>query len=314
MHILINNKELDFELENEKSVWEIYNEVQKWVSSDGKVITAINIDDNMLGINEDLLKKHSLENVDKIIFEVSELDVLIKDSLQESIAYLDRLKIGLAQLPLEEFSHVNEGLKWLVEVITRSKQIMPLNFQNIKDFDERIKILGKIGAIKNPVPEDIGLLDNEINFWKESISTVINNYENSVSGGDYIKKIKALAEKVSVINQSIEDLIIQLQTGNDAQAMDNLKHVGDFLNNVVILLKDIALDFKLNFSDIYIEEAPVQDIIEQLTKLLNEIASVMEEEDIVILCDLLSYRLIPHMEKIKQILDHVESVVADKPH
>ena len=116
---------------------------------------------------------------------------------------------------------------------------------------------------------------------------------------DYMKKI---AQELLSTAEAFEQIPVFMQTGKDGDALSLLEIFSQKLNNLYrsLLLYDIT---ELP-ADIQIEEKPLTEYQKEITALLQDIVTSIEEKDIIQVGDLAEYELAP---LVKTLVNGVSS-------
>lgn len=116
---------------------------------------------------------------------------------------------------------------------------------------------------------------------------------------DYMKKI---SQELLSTAEAFEQIPVFMQTGKDGDALSLLEIFSQKLNNLYrsLLLYDIT---ELP-ADIQIEEKPLTEYQKEITALLQDIVTSIEEKDIIQVGDLAEYELAP---LVKTLVNGVSS-------
>ena len=116
--------------------------------------------------------------------------------------------------------------------------------------------------------------------------------------------MKSLTQELSDYAKDFEQIPVYMQTGNDVQALKLLGVFSEKLNELyrALLLSDVT---ELPI-DIQIEGKSVHEYQKEITALLRDIVSSIEEKDIIQVGDLAEYELAP---LVKTLINGVSSLL-----
>ena len=124
----------------------------------------------------------------------------------------------------------------------------------------------------------------------------------TLSGAEIRAYMKKIAQELLSIAESFEQIAVLMQTGKDREALSILGAFSYKLNDLYrsLLLYDIT---ELP-EDIQIEEKPLTEYQKEITELLQDILTSIEEHDIIQVGDLAEYELAP---LVKTLVNGVSS-------
>ena len=136
------------------------------------------------------------------------------------------------------------------------------------------------------------LTSHEVDLlFKQPVDTDITIDLSTFSGTEIRNYMKALMQDLSKYADDFEQIPVYMQTGKDVQVLNLLGTFSEKLNelNRSLLLSDIT---ELPI-DMQIEEKSIHEYQKEITALLQNIVSSIEEKDIIQVGDLAEYELAP---------------------
>jgi len=127
---------------------------------------------------------------------------------------------------------------------------------------------------------------------------------STLSGANIRSYIRELSQELLRSAEELEQIPVYMQTGKDVQAFTLLEHLSQRLNELyrAFLLSDLTgLPV-----DPQIEEKPFHDYQKEITGLLRDIVTGIEEKDIIQVGDLAEYELSP---LVKALINGVSSLL-----
>lgn len=141
-------------------------------------------------------------------------------------------------------------------------------------------------------------------LFKQSVDTDIAIELATFSGAEIRNYMKDLMQGLSQYADDLERIPVYMQTGKDVQVLNLLGTFSEQLNELYrsLLLSDIT---ELPV-DIQIEGKSIHEHQKEITTLLHDIVSSIEEKDIIQVGDLAEYELAP---LVKTLINGVSSIL-----
>ena len=189
----------------------------------------------------------------------------------------------------EELSYTLENEKTLGEVLGSIEEACCREHETIV----QVAVDGKV------------LTSHEVDLlFKQPVDTDITIDLSTFSGTEIRNYMKALMQDLSKYADDFEHIPVYMQTGKDVQVLNLLGTFSEKLNelNRSLLLSDIT---ELPI-DMQIEEKSIHEYQKEITALLQNIVSSIEEKDIIQVGDLAEYELAP---LVKTLINGVSSIL-----
>ena len=141
-------------------------------------------------------------------------------------------------------------------------------------------------------------------LFKQPVDTDMTVELSTFSGAEIRNYMKSLTPERSDYAKDFEQIPVYMQTGKDVQALKLLGVFSEKLNELyrALLLSDVT---ELPI-DIQIEGKSVHEYQKEITALLRDIVSSIEEKDIIQVGDLAEYELAP---LVKTLINGVSSLL-----
>lgn len=141
-------------------------------------------------------------------------------------------------------------------------------------------------------------------LFKQPVDTDITIELSTFSGADIRNYMKGLTQELSKYADDFEQIPVYMQTGKDVQVLNLLEVFSEKLNELYrsLLLSDIT-ELPIH---IQIEEKSIHEYQKDITALLHDIVSSIEEKDIIQVGDLAEYELAP---LVKTLINGVSSIL-----
>ena len=322
MQVSINGHEIDFALEAEKNASDVISSINAWANERGLILCNVSAD----GVNIDIDSTLSIDTINKIEFNIQSRADLVIDTLNEVGAYCDKILRFIANDKIKTTSSddLSGGLDWLVDVFSHVFLLLQtdcdkINYlgkpishylKNLKEIAVSTREKGNVEFVtKTDLFNDIKKISKIIltcDNMRDLISKSIDSPDTLISA---IESIKADAPtQISLL----EEISALYQSGKDADASEKLQQFVDFIYGYIRLSYQIKPIFNLNLDDIIVSSESMQSINDNINTLLNEVATVLENNDIISLSDLLEYELMPQIEKIPLVIEELSAFLAKK--
>ena len=189
----------------------------------------------------------------------------------------------------EELSYTLENEKTLGEVLGSIEEACCREHETIV----QISVDGK-----ELTSQELDLL------FTQPVDTDITIELSTFSGAEIRNYMKGLMKELSGYAEEFEQIPVYMQTGKDVQVLNLLGTFSEKLNELYrpLLLSDVT---ELPI-DIQIEEKSIHEYQKDITALLHDIVSSIEEKDIIQVGDLAEYELAP---LVKTLINGVSSIL-----
>ncbi|MBU1077584.1 MAG: hypothetical protein KKH98_09845 [Spirochaetes bacterium] len=323
MEIFINEDKLNFQLENEKNLKEIIENVNDWLFKNMKVVDDIVIDGKVFTGEIQNLMEYTIKNVKKLDLTVVDINQLVNNSLSETKSYLTEISKYLnskEDFTSEDIERLISGVSWTINILMRVNKIYnyekvftskQFNFNTeIKELErskekiEQLQSAKKTDKITEILKND---LVTQLSKWVENINILLENNKNSVNSLDSVREkvsdqVFKIINKIPDMQKLIEMTVMDMQTGHEKEAMTNIQIIMGTLESIFALLQLIKSTFSLDYNQIKYNKDSIESFNKNITELLKEIVQAIEIKDTVLISDLLNYELGPKLEQYGEIL------------
>ena len=141
-------------------------------------------------------------------------------------------------------------------------------------------------------------------LFQQSVDTDITIELSTFSGAEIRNYMKNLIQELAKYAEDFEQIPVYMQTGKDVQVLNLL---GTFSEKLKELYRSLLLSDVTELPiDIQIEDKSVHEYQKEITALLQDIVSSIEEKDIIQVGDLAEYELAP---LVKTLINGVSSIL-----
>ena len=153
MEIQINDYNVDFEFEEEKTISEVIDSISEWTQQRDLVFTEARINDENYSI--DNMPNIPLQDVNVLnCYVKSKADIIIS-SLNEGIDYCKKIhqfidnSIQENNIDNSEIKNIVSGIEWLIEVLNKVSQLLNIDYNTVLYKDNPVQeYIGKAIAFK----------------------------------------------------------------------------------------------------------------------------------------------------------------------
>jgi ribosome-associated toxin RatA of RatAB toxin-antitoxin module len=265
MIIKINDKPLDFSLDNESTLGDVFNSLEQWLSNSGHRLSEIFIDGQAVsaGMLEEVFKKEvkSINNLDIHTNAIAELAAASLQSLLIDIDEYEKLKF-------------DEKAKF---------------FDNWKERAQAVFIMEEMPDLYSYFKSTF--LNGEV--AAATLRSVTEEIQREVN-----EPLKELVKIEPVLNEICAKLInlpLDIQTGKDLIAAQSLQLF------TAITEKLIRLFYQLSTQGYLVQIEEAKKIAEDFGKfrdILSQLLESYEKHDIIIVGDLAEYEAAPKLKEL----------------
>jgi hypothetical protein len=293
VRLTINDEEVSYSLENERTLGEVVNGIRTWLAAAGFVITDLRADDR------DLLQSKDVSWGGARVDAISSLVVTATHTGDMKIAHwrtVDRwlamLEEELMRAPLETppntgspdpLEELLEGLPQTLEGIAANPFLPPAS-------DAGKRFAATFAGLAAPSVRSWGTEER-----REAVG-LIQRLRSLVQAriDDAAHPLQSLSRCAGLLRgcmAELKEVSLLLQTGRDKPAMEIVIRFTDIVQSLMDVLPFLAPDP---------ERAR---LLSELTPVLRELVAAFGSRDSVLIGDLLEYEVAPRMEKIAPLLD-----------
>jgi hypothetical protein len=265
MIIKINDKTLDFSLDNEKTLGEVFTSLEQWLSNSGHRLSEFSIDGQAVsaGMVEEVFKKEvkSIKELNISTNAVAELAAASLQTLLRDIDEYENLKF-------------DEKAKF---------------FDNWKNSAEALFIMQEMPDLYSYFKNTF--LNGEIPV--QTLRSVTEEIQREVN-----EPVKELVKIEPILNEICDKLInlpLDIQTGKDLTAAQTIQLFAAITEKIIRLFYQISTQGYI----IQIEEAKkIAEGFSNFKNILTELLESYEKHDIIIIGDIAEYEAAPKLKEL----------------
>lgn len=302
MDIFINGESLNFTLEDEKQLGEVYDNVHNWLSDQGfLVLKAEEENRDLTGEEGHSWREKPLSEVKSVEFEVKSITDMSFEILQPLHQYLLLLVKGIEQRNFEVLSDLADDFKTIETRLNQLFSSAPEKGKNsdILLFRSCIQESGIFeGEIKNK-----DAFDAALNLTRGFLSLVEERIrEITAPREEFLNTIEELAKSIEPINE----IPVLLQTGKDREAMRTVIQFTELSQKLIRLFPVLKVSEGFDMQQKLSSGESLEEFYEDLKTILLEVNEAFIAKDSVLIGDLLEYEVSPRLENLVTITDSLK--------
>jgi hypothetical protein len=265
MIIKINDKPLDFSLDNEKTLGEVFTSIEQWLSNSGHRLSEILIDGQAVSaaMVEEIFKKDvkTIKNLDIKTNAVAELAAASLQTLQKDIDEYESLKFD----------------------------------EKPKFFDDWKKSAQAL-FISEEMPDLYSYFKNTFSNGEVSVATlrsVTEEIQREVN--EPVKELEKIEPILNEICDKLINLPLDIQTGKDLLAAQTIQLFSAITEKIIRLFYQLSTQGYI----VQIEEAKkIAGGFSNFKNILTELLESYEKHDIIIVGDVAEYEAAPKLKEL----------------
>ena len=323
MKIQINGHEIDYLFEQENSLKDIVEFIMDWSAKRRLVLYSCFADE--VEFLPEAVPDISPENIEILNFDVKSQVDIVMSSFEEADNYCNRL-IQLSEnkdhkLNDAMLTDIKNGLVWIADLMRSTANILSIDLDkplyktfSLSDFILKIEnYIEKYSSSKPDALKDVVEIAYETKEFIASfvVSGEMNNLVmKSIDSPDVLLS-KLLEVKDAFPNEldNVEQIAILIQSGKDMEAVERLNRFIEFVYIFIRVCAQFQPVFGISLSEIVKDNVSIEEKNAYLQEKLSEMISVMENNDMIGLADILEYEVKPAIEDIQSYIDILISKV-----
>ncbi len=297
MRLKINDEEVSFSLEHERTLGEVVQGVRAWLAAAGFMITDLRADDR------DLLQSPAGDWGDAEVSRVTALEVTATHTGDMKIAHwrtvdrwLGMLAEEIGRSPAAASGARDASADPLAELLEGLAQTLE-GFKANPFFPPGSDAGPRFAAMF------VGRQSSDIRAWSPDALQEAGDLVRHLRGFAQARIEQAVHPQASLMRCAgllrgcmgeLKEVSVLLQTGRDRQAMEIVIRFADIVQSLMDLLPFLPPD------------AERGRVLVELTPVLRELVGAFGSHDSVLIGDLLEYEVAPRMEKIAPLLEKAE--------
>ncbi len=320
MKLYINDYEIQYKLENENSLQDVYYYLEKEVRKFNQYIIDYKYDlEHNLTFSS--LKEIPINLVKNFYVYTGDIKELFYFSFRSIYEYIDEIGSYCFEndkIDAKTLQDLKEGINHIEEFIKIIKEYFGKNFENItinlpegteKNFSQSYKNL--ITVIQNLNEKNYLELREEILselrvfriFTEKNIFSILSELIDDKESLDIIDEFY---NKIKTLNETLSNINISIQTGKENQGLELLLDILKDLDVYITLLISIVEKHKTKLNEFYKE---IKECFFNIIKKLQSIEKAFYNNDFIEIGDLLEYELSEDFIALKNYISELKKIL-----
>ena len=311
MKIYINSELIDVHLENEKTLSEIFIQLEEIIKKNNKYILSCFVNNEELNFTD--FKDMPIEQVERFdLVSGNEMDLLSK-SLEELGIYIDRIIFNLEKKENNEKEEENltEGFQWILDIFYYATKIFKIQISSFYVFGYEYSLEQLLGELERQKKSSIDQFCKNLVYLKlfqEELNSRL--FLMNLTLEELRNILLSFFDFIPAFNKELEKVNENLQSGKDGVAIHLFNHSVSRLNFLLNALISIERNFpSLKINEICLENLSFKQFSKQINVLLKSIADAFEKKDIIEAGDLIEYELTENIELIGKYLLRIDKKI-----
>jgi len=327
MKVFINNKEIDITLEGETKLKEVIDPIEKMCNDNGLLISRTIVNDEVAPIENieslDILSVNTLhiealsysEHALETLSSIREYIVTVSDTINESITD-------------EDINNVTHGIDWIVEAlpqiifllnmklethsvmhIIKTLEVKKENILNLEQDREELKkfLVNDIKPfLKDKMLATLKLIESDGEINAIAMLTV------DVNKGNALYRVGALNGFLFIINKIIDDVVLNLQKGNDKEAFILSEKFSRAVSSTFTIISSVLNIYDIDITTVKKDGVPLSEKADLFNEIINNIIEAFKNEDYISIADLLEYEVKGETLSIFEYIPIIEKEIENK--
>jgi len=281
VNILINGEALDFTLEKEKTAGEVLNHIEDWLNSSDLFISEI-------FINQEEVYLHQKQDWLNLALEkIKTMDITALNPLEQRIKDLEILH-NYFSLYIQALSENNEAiLTGLSEEFDAIKESLPTALQlDPYVFDKQLfNLMEQSGLLSGNFNEEFR--NPLLQEWQNTLQLLKGRLSELV---DPLTEGKRTAETLINMKESLEEIPLLFQQGQDKKALDLIIVLSELLSRIFRIFS--RLGDKILLKD------KLKEYVDSMSEILRELSDAIQNQDTILMGDLVEYEILDRLDTL----------------
>ena len=300
---MINNKKIDFKLENEVLLQEVVAGLFSWAESESVHILEIKYDDNNYIPESEDCRNYPVENIKILDISVKKIAEIHQDNLQLLHQYTSLFLKSIEGANIKLIQDLKKEAEPICRLLADFLEEHNFNPEDKNSDTISGHLLSNIKALDpSNIDQDAALL-NLIVQQLTGLNIILNERISELADpvGELKKTVSALKSSFDEIN----DISVLLQSGKDREALSRIIKFSELSQKTLRLYPILKMSGIYDINTIVIEDTPISDYYIDLNGILNELIEAFSANDSVLIGDLLEYEVSPRLKSLINVLENI---------
>lgn len=290
MEIRINDVPIDYRLEEESTIGEVYDGIESWLRGNGHRILDILLDGESLAEDRRAGNTQPIRDVSRLDFRVESIHRKDIDDLETIRTYLGLFQRVLRSGSDEQLITVLEELPY---VLGGMKRLAP----DLAGFLENV-LPGPIDNARDHAAALAGDARGRVEHHAAGLDRLLEQRQRELLDPD--QEMRAVLTVLSALIDRLESIPVMLQSGAEKEALTTIGTFSETVGTCIRILPQVARQHpELRISE---------ELIPEINGFLGEIEQALGDSDLVLLGDVVEYEVVP---RFRELVSSVEAIVGE---
>jgi hypothetical protein len=288
MELYINNEKIDFSLENESNLFDIFTGIDTWLEDSDLKIHSAMVNDLSCDISDtDMSKSFAVDKINKIELSAGTFEDIALQNIATVYDFFTLLKEALLKRNKTQIEELMPEYSYVRTYLSTSFTGTNYESADTEHMERFYTLLYETGVLKGKLPDEAqtSLIVKEIDRNLLLLAEKMREIDNP-------DREAAVAARLMIeFLPQVCDVSILLQTGKDKEAMNRVLRFSTLTQKIIRLLPAITL-----------KSNDIQVIAVELKTCLEELTEAFQTQDSVLIGDILEYEITPKMEHLAKLI------------
>lgn len=323
MQIFINDQPIDYKLEKEIYLEEVYQYLEKEIAKFDRYIIDYDFTLNQ-NVNEKYssLKEIPINSVEKLFIYTGDIKELLFSSFRSLYEYIDQIGSFIyesEEVDTNSLKQIKEGvlqienlvmhlLKFfsvpynLIQILTPEKEV-----RNFKESFENFINLIELLTEKNFKEFKEKLLDELRVLRVFASKNMYSIFSEIIEDSEVLELVQKFESNMDSVIETLSSVNAKFQIGREKEAIEMFLNVLDNLDSQIFLLLTAIQRNKQNFEKRLYDE--IEECFKNFIKKMEQLADAFARNDLVEIGDIIEYEFSEELSKIKKYLPEVKKIL-----
>lgn len=323
MQIFINDQLIDYKLEKEIYLEEVYQYLEKEIAKFNYYII-----DYGFTLNQNVKEKYSslkeipVSSVEKLNIYTGDIKDLLFSSFRSLYEYIDQIGSFIyetEEIDINSLKQIKEGVLQIEHLVMHLLKFLSVPYNLIRIYTPEKEEKN----FKESFENFINLVDllTEKNFkeYKEKLleelrvlrvfasKNMYSLFSEIIEDSEILDVVQKFESNINLIVETLSNINAKFQTGKENQAIELFLNVLDNLDLQIFLILTAIERNKKNFDESLYSE--IKECLNNFIKKMEQLADAFEKNDIVEIGDIIEYEFSEDLLKLKNYLPEVKKIL-----
>ena len=301
MKLLVNDQAVDMQLQNEKTVWDLVLQLDKWLQEQGYTLTGLALDQKKVDLSSDDWHDQDLSLISEIAIDANSLSQMRRANLEILLEYADGMHQTLVALSegqntiprikeyLDAYPDVRPALHYLSGGVgaTGGEDLF------VKTLDRLLAESRRADGSFNTdiLPELAGQLYSMVVLSRDRLNEVED-------------PIRDARSTMLILQNMLGDLSMvstRILTGKGKEAFDTILRFSELMSKLMRLFW-LMIEAQKPEEALPFSRDELKGWTTTVNETLSQITQALDSQDTVLLGDILEYELPAHIERLMTLI------------